>query len=133
MAHIVAYPAILDDRENDPGEYTVTFPDVPGAITDGNNIAEALNNAAIALGLILFDAKELPIPSDLKSVQVNHPETIVSYITVDLDAAKRDSHPPMVKKNTRIPADIATQAEERGINFSATLTMALKEALAKNK
>jgi Uncharacterized conserved protein len=63
---LVAYPAIFDDSLNRPGEYTVTFPDVPSAITDGNNIAEALVNAAEVLGLELYDAKTLPEPTDIK-------------------------------------------------------------------
>lgn len=42
----VAYPAILDDSENDHGEYTVTFPDVPGAISEGVGIPEALAKGA---------------------------------------------------------------------------------------
>ena len=46
--HYVAYPAILDDRENDPGTYTVTFPDVPGAISEGVGIPDALAKGAEA-------------------------------------------------------------------------------------
>ena len=33
MERYVAYPAVLDDTENEKGLYTVTFPDVPGAIS----------------------------------------------------------------------------------------------------
>ena len=36
---------------------------------------------------------------------------------------------PVVRKNTTIPVDLAEKAEEAGINFSATLTEALKEKL----
>ena len=35
----------------------------------------------------------------------------------------------MVKKNTTMPGDIAYLAEKAGINFSKTLTQALKEKL----
>ncbi|WP_425445666.1 type II toxin-antitoxin system CcdA family antitoxin [Trichococcus patagoniensis] len=35
----------------------------------------------------------------------------------------------VVRKNTTIPVDLAEKAEEAGINFSATLTEALKEKL----
>lgn len=131
MSKIVAYPAVLDDRENDPGVYTVTFPDVPAAITDGKTLAEALTNGAEVLGLVLYDEEELPVPSPLKAIAAANPDAVVSYISTDLDRAKAESHAPMVKKNTRIPADLAAEAEAQGVNFSATLTMALRELLAK--
>lgn len=38
MSRIVAYPVILDDSENKKG----VFPDVPGAISDGEGVAEAM-------------------------------------------------------------------------------------------
>ncbi|WP_319467080.1 type II toxin-antitoxin system HicB family antitoxin [uncultured Trichococcus sp.] len=89
-SHYVAYPAIIDDRENTPGTYTVTFPDVPGAISQGVGIPEALENGAEALALMLYDEKILPTVSDLSMVNADNPETIVSYIMVDLiDAAKK--------------------------------------------
>ncbi|MCH4169614.1 MAG: type II toxin-antitoxin system HicB family antitoxin [Lactobacillus sp.] len=129
MSRLVAYPAVLDDRENKKGEYTVTFPDVPGAISDGNNLPQALANGAIALGLILFDQKKLPEVTDMKQVQADNPDTIVSYIAVDLDKTEKESYKPMVKKNTRIPADLAHRAEKANINFSATLTKAIEKEL----
>ncbi|PRD45932.1 HicB family protein [Phyllobacterium phragmitis] len=56
------YGALL---ESDPdGGFVVTFPDVPAANTHGENRAEALTNAAEALGLALRgylqQGKELP-------------------------------------------------------------------------
>lgn len=84
QTHFVAYPAIIDDRENTTGTYTVTFPDVPGAISQGVGIPEALKNGAEALALMLYDEKNLPTISDLSKVKDDNPETIVSYIMVDL-------------------------------------------------
>lgn len=127
--HYVAYPAIIDDRENTPGTYTVTFPDVPGAISQGVGIPDALANGAEALELMLYDEKKLPKASHLSDVQADNPETIVSYIMIDLIAAAKKVKMPVVRKNTTIPVDLAEKAEEAGINFSATLTEALKEKL----
>ena len=88
--HYVAYPAIIDDRENTPGTYTVTFPDVPGAISQGVGIPEALKNGTEALALMLYKEKKLPEASHLSDVQGNNSKAIVSYIMVDLiDAAKK--------------------------------------------
>lgn len=127
---LVAYPAILDDSENKPGQYTVTFPDVPSAITDGNTLEEALYNAPQALGLVLFDEKDLPQSSPLKIIQKQYPTKITTYVCVDLDYIKKTSYNPTVKKNTRIPAELARKAEDQGINFSATLTAALEEKIS---
>ena len=129
QTHFVAYPAIIDDRENTTGTYTVTFPDVPGAISQGVGIPEALKNGAEALALMLYDEKNLPTISDLSKVKDDNPETIVSYIMIDLIAAAKKVKMPVVRKNTTIPVDLAEKAEEAGINFSATLTEALKEKL----
>lgn len=128
---LVAYPAIFDDSLNRPGEYTVTFPDVPSAITDGNNIAEALVNAAEVLGLELYDAKTLPEPTDIKKLVREHPNQLVNMVAADLDQAKAEVVVVKVKKNTSIPADLAQAAEKRGINFSALLTSALEKELQK--
>lgn len=128
---LVAYPAIFDDSLNRPGEYTVTFPDVPSAITDGNSIAEALVNAAEVLGLELYDAKTLPEPTDIKKLVREHPNQLVNMVAADLDQAKAEVVVVKVKKNTSIPADLAQAAEKRGINFSAVLTSALEKELQK--
>jgi predicted RNase H-like HicB family nuclease len=40
------------------GGYTVTFPDVPGAITEGDTLDEAMRNAREALELILEERQE---------------------------------------------------------------------------
>ncbi len=54
MSKFVAYPAVLDDHENEPGQYIVTFPNVPGAITQGDSLPSALAAASEVLGLMLY-------------------------------------------------------------------------------
>lgn len=129
MESIVAYPAILDNRGNDAGVYTVTFPDVPGAITEGKSVPEAMQNAAEALGLALYDEKLLPAASDIKEVETNNKESIVTLISVNLTEFAKTVKKPTVKKNTTIPGDLAQRAEKAGINFSKTLTEALEKKL----
>ncbi|ATO57163.1 type II toxin-antitoxin system HicB family antitoxin [Bartonella sp. 1-1C] len=65
--------------ETDPdGGFVVTFPDVPEAITAGENRVEALENATEALGLALrsYLMRNLPLPTpqqhkDLVAVTVD--------------------------------------------------------------
>ena len=52
----IVYPAVLDDtKKKKKGYYTVEFPDVPGALSEGHGLAEALCNAEQTLGLALYD------------------------------------------------------------------------------
>lgn len=125
----VAYPAVLDDTENEKGLYTVTFPDVPGAISEGKGEAQAIVNGSIALGLVLFDEKDLPKATCLEDVQKENPKNKVVLVAADLKEAAKKATPVLVKKNTTIPADLARKAEEKGINFSKTLVEALQSKL----
>ena len=90
MTRLVVYPAILDDSENEKGVYTVTFPDVPSAITFGNGLGEALKNAEEVLGLMLYDKKELPKPSNIEVIRRDNPRKIVNLVETDLDLAKKE-------------------------------------------
>lgn len=125
----VAYPAVLDDTENEKELYTVTFPDVPGAISQGKGEAVAIVGGQTALGLALFDEEKLPKPSSVEAVQAANPEKKVVLIAVDLCEAAKKATTVLVKKNTTIPAELARKAEEKGINFSKTLTEALQSKL----
>lgn len=66
------FPAIFEHCDN---SYTVTFPDLPGCITEGNTIEESLKMAKEALELHLYnieDEKEImPIPSKTANIKIN--------------------------------------------------------------
>lgn len=129
---VVVYPAILDDSENEKGYYTVTFPDVEGAITDGRGEGKAMANGSEVLGALLYDVPkdQLPVPTDIETIRKNNPDKLVVPIFADLEKAKIETKPATVKKNTTIPGDLAYKAEQAGINFSQTLTEALQHKLS---
>lgn len=79
------YPAIFDDSENRKGTYTVTFPDVPCAITEGRGMDAAIFNAKEVLELGLYGEQEYPASSSLVEVQQDNPNKIVKMIEVDAD------------------------------------------------
>ena len=66
-----SYPAILEPDEN--GRLVVHFPDLPEALTDGADEAEALREAADclseALASRIIDGEEIPPPALLTSAQ----------------------------------------------------------------
>lgn len=127
----VVYPAILDDSENERNCYTVTFPNVKGAITQGYGEGEAMSKGSEVLGALLCNIpkNKLPLPSDIEQIKKENPTKIVVPIFSDLGRAARLSKTAVVRKNTTIPSYLAYLAEEEGINFSQTLTDALKEKL----
>ena len=64
----VSYPAVLEHQ--DDGSVLISFPDVPEALTEGANEAEALAEAAdcliAALGGYIEQRRELPAPSRIR-------------------------------------------------------------------
>ena len=133
---IVAYPAVLDDTENgEKGYYTVEFPDIEGAFSEGHGLAEALYNAEEALGLALYDIpnEKLPKPTSIEDLQVfcseNYPNAKVIPVATNLTKTAKEVIPATVKKNTRIDGRLAHDAEKAGINFSQTLSEALRQKL----
>ncbi|MDF7669421.1 type II toxin-antitoxin system HicB family antitoxin [Lactobacillus sp. ESL0703] len=107
MKKYYVYPAIFDDSENEPGTYTVTFPDVPGAITDGVGISEAIIRAEECLeGFLITFGGEYK-DSSLYEVQQNNPGKIVNYVVADMLRAKKYIKDKMINKNVRIPARLA--------------------------
>ena len=79
-----AYPAVFHAQE---GGYWVEFPDLPGCVTEGDDIAQAVAEAASALGGYLRSLIErdlpLPAPSDLPAVAAAS-DDFVSIVTADL-------------------------------------------------
>lgn len=90
----IVYPAVLDDTDNgEKSYYTVEFPDVPGALSEGHGLVEALYNAEQTLELALYDVpnNELPQPTPINEVidscKEKYSNARVYPVAMDLDAA----------------------------------------------
>ncbi|KAF0810410.1 hypothetical protein A167_00690 [Alcanivorax sp. S71-1-4] len=74
----IQYPAVL---EKDGEGYTVTFPDLPEAITEGDDLEMALFNAAEALTLALEqrinDGDPIPAPSKVARARMVEPDVAI--------------------------------------------------------
>lgn len=86
----LTYPAVFDDSENHQGTYTVTFPDVPCAITEGRGMDAAVYNAKAALKLGLYGKREFPASSSLEKAQQDNPDKVVKMIEIDTDTLEED-------------------------------------------
>lgn len=81
----MTYLAVLNNSSNPDDVYTVTFPDVPGTVSEGKGIDQALKNGAEALGLMLYDMDDLPEASDIDEVREKNREAVVRLVAVDLE------------------------------------------------
>ena len=124
------YPAIFSP--SDDGGFTVSFPDVSGCYTEGDTLAEAMEQAKDALCLILYDLEEreesIPVPTSINDVVTENGD-IVSLVACDTLEYRKFFDKKAVKKTLTIPNWLNTMAERADINFSAGLQEALIEKL----
>lgn len=123
------YPAVFHPNEDD-GSITVTVPDLPGCITEGKDLADAIYMAGDATAMWLWYAEDhkedIPVPTQPPAV--NAPE-FVNYVYADTDEYRRKNDARAIKKTLSIPNWLNTLAEQAGVNFSQVLQEALKERL----
>jgi predicted RNase H-like HicB family nuclease len=119
----LTYPAIFYPWDDSPG-YTVEVPDLPGCVSEGASLAEAiLMGIDAASGWVLTeleDGKPVPAASPIKKIK---PEAggFVSMLVLGMDAYAEKYGNKAVRKNLTIPAWLNTFAEARHINFSQVL------------
>lgn len=126
------YPACFYPCEE--GGYTVIFPDLPGCVTEGDTLAEAVDMAIDAASGWLLNSVEnnetIPQASNIKSIDPNEYENgFVSIISINLDEYSKKYGNKAVKKTLTIPAWLNTIAERENINFSQILQDGLKKRL----
>lgn len=124
----LTYPACFYPCEEHNG-YTVTIPDLPGCVTEGASLADAITMATdAASGWILDeieDGNPVPQASRLQDVKLDSADGFVSMIMLDMDAYSEKYGSKAIRKNVTIPAWLNTFAEAHNVNFSQVLQNAL--------
>ena len=124
------YPAVMHPEEE--GGYSVWLNDINGCVSQGETLAEAVENIKDALGLYYEDAAEgnsvLPAPSAPNSVELEPGEFVV-VVEFSPSEYLQTRSTKAVKKTLSIPAWLNSMAEAQQINFSAVLQSALVERL----
>lgn len=74
---VVEYVALFKKKED---QYIVSFPDIPDATTEGENLESAKLNAIECLKYSLSSKKDLPKPSEIDILEETYPKYILSLI-----------------------------------------------------
>lgn len=130
----LAYPIVLSPFEDGSGGYTVEVPDLPGCVTEGRDLADALLMAQdAASGWVLTELEEgrpAPKASKLSGIRTESSDQLVSMVALDMDSYAAKYGSKAVRKNVTIPAWLDTWAESAGINYSVALRDALETKYA---
>ena len=121
----LAYPAIFYPWEDEDRQgFTVEVPDLPGCVSEGDSLAEAIiMGTDAASGWVLTeleDGKPIPPASPIKKIRPE-PGGFVSMLMLDMDAYAEKYGSKAVRKNLTIPAWLNAYAELKHINFSKVL------------
>ncbi|WP_438434168.1 type II toxin-antitoxin system HicB family antitoxin [Gorillibacterium sp. sgz500922] len=123
------YPAVFDYALEG---ISVSFPDLPGAQTCGDNDEEALQMAKECLALHLYgmeqDGEDIPDASRAVDI-VNEMNQTIALIEVWMPPFRDEMAEKAVKKTLTIPKWLNDVAEENNVNFSRILQDALKSYL----
>ena len=125
----LVYPACFYPYEDKPG-YLVVIPDLPGCISGGDSLAEAIEMGTdAASGWVLDemeDGKSVPQASKPENIIADEePNGFVSMLVLDMDAYAEKYGSKAVRKNLTIPAWQNTFAEIHHLNVSKVLQDAL--------
>lgn len=124
------YPACFYPCEDKPNAYTVIVPDLPGCISEGDNLEDAIAMATDAASGWILDEIESgnPVPKP-SSIQNIHPDKggFANLLSLDMNAYAKKYGKKAIRKNLTIPAWLNTYGEKNHINFSQVLQDALFE------
>ena len=124
----LVYTAVFTPYSDGTDGYVVEFPDLPGCVTGGDDMAEALFMAEdAASGWILTeleDGKRAPEATPMQRIKTEAGQ-FTSLVALDMEAYAAKYGKNAVKKTLTIPAWLNTFAEQNGISCSKVLQDAL--------
>ncbi len=133
MKDIYCYAAILEKGKE--GGYGVYFPDLPGCVSGGDTMEEAMRDAKEALLLHLYGMEEdgEKIPAATSPDKITHAENeFVFLVEVNYKLYKGMMARQRKTCTLTIPAALYAAAKESGVNMSQVFQDALREQLGLN-
>lgn len=126
------YSAMFTPNE-DGTKYYARVPDLPGCITTGHDLQDAIDQItdAASCWLVVAEDEEDPIPAATPQANLEHEAgAVFSLIQVDTIAYRAMTDTRAVRKNVSLPAWMANLADKRGINCSQLLQESLTTRLS---
>ena len=118
------YPAIFKPFSDGSGGFVVEFPDLPGCVTEGKNLEEAIEMGIdAASGWILGELEEgskIPVASRYEDINPEN-DQMINMMLLDINAYAEKYGERAIRKNLTIPAWLNTFAEKNNLNFSKIL------------
>lgn len=139
------YVATLDPHDDGSGRYDVTFADLPGCVTQGTDLEDALRMAQEAVSLhvagMIADGEMLPEPSTLSACKTHDEQeareegyalsegTLWQYVSFEpaVKAVKAASVRLTISLRPSVIAHIDAVAEELGLSRSGVIAVATRE------
>ncbi len=132
----LTYPACFYPCDVKRGGYTVVVPDLPGCVSEGDNLADAVLMATdAASGWVLDELEDGKVAPEATPMSQIVPEEggFVSLLVLDMDSYAEKYGEKAVRKNLTIPAWLNTFAEKNHINFSQVLQDSLTALYQRQK
>lgn len=108
----------------DGTKYYCRVPDLPGCITTGDSIEDAIEMITDAASgwLVVAEDEGNDIPKATPQCDLDIPDNVIcSIIRIDTFSYRAATDTRSVRKNVSLPAWMANLAEQRGVNYSQVL------------
>lgn len=132
----LTYPAVFYPCIEKKDCFTVEVPDLPGCVSEGKTLADAILMATdAASGWVLDeleDGRPVPSASAFEDIIPNS-GGFVTMLVLDMDSYTEKYGAKAVRKNLTIPAWLNTFAEANHINFSQVLQDSLTAIYQKSQ
>ena len=120
------YSAVIHCDED--GVWVARVPDIPGCVTTGSSLEDAIDQIADAAAgcLIVAEDEDLELAAPSPQSQLpREPGDVCTLLRLDTLAYRAATDSRSVRKNVSLPAWMAGLADKRGINCSQLLQEAL--------
>lgn len=124
---VYIYSATIHEED---GSFYAAVPDIPGCITTGSSLSDAIDQITDALAgcLCVMEDMDDPIPAPSEQSAIAHDASdTCTLVRVDTIAYRALTDTRAVRKNVSIPAWMAAKADKMGINCSKVLQDALRK------
>lgn len=127
---IYIYTATIHEED---GTFYAAVPDIPGCVTTGHSLPDAIEQITDALAACLCTMEDESDPIAPPSPQCGIPldsGDLCTLIQVDTIAYRAQTDTRAVRKNVSLPAWMAALADKRGLNCSQILQEGLAARLS---